>query len=193
MNVLLLIIIVLAIVLFWILASRTDLLRDPGSCTTAGKRNTFSLSRVQFGIWTVIIFCSYIYLLTFDRSICEDGNPCDPDALCPIEFTQSVAILLGISAGTTILGRSIDSQPKRQQVKHQSLGDGCSQGFLKDILSDANGISVHRFQQVLFSLLLIYIFIDSMNEAKNFPEMDVYLLALSGISSGGYLGIKISE
>ncbi|MEQ9403929.1 MAG: hypothetical protein RIM99_10105 [Cyclobacteriaceae bacterium] len=176
-------IIILTIGLFWVLATKTNILRDPGQCKDPEKKRTYSLGRSQFAVWTVIIFCSFIYLIT------REANPLE------IEFTESVAILLGISAGTTILSRSIDGQTSNKGMKDKASGDGCSRGFLRDILSDSNGISVHRFQQALFTILLIYVFLYAISttvEAK-FPEIDGYLLALSGISSGGYLGIKISE
>ncbi|WOK09216.1 hypothetical protein RT717_11265 [Imperialibacter roseus] len=181
-NILLILIIILTIVLFWILAVKTDILRDPGTCKDPNGKNSFSLGRTQFGIWAVIIFCTFICLLTLKKD--------DPGE---VEFTESVAILLGISAGTTVLSRSIDGQSPTLRIKNRAFGDGCSRGFLRDILSDSNGVSVHRFQQVLFTILLIYVFIHSTIKISNFPDIDGYLLTLSGISSGGYLGIKISE
>ena len=176
----LLVIILLTVALFWVLAVKTDILRDPNSCSDG--KNTFSLARTQFGIWTVIVFCSFVYLLT----------EIDKDQ---IELTEDVAILFGISVGTTVVSRSIDKNAKTPPVKNltEDGRSSCSKGFLIDILSDGSGISVHRFQQVLFTLLLIYVFIVCLLENKNFPDLDNKLLLLSGISSGGYLGVKISE
>lgn len=176
-----LLIILLTVGLFWVLAIKTDILRDANTCSDPEGKNTFSLGRTQFGVWTVIVFCSFIYLLTLT------GDPSE------IEFTQSVVILLGISVSTTVVSRSIDTNTSNSLVKNKATGDGCSKGFLRDILSDAGGISVHRFQQVLFTLLLIYVFLHSLYQLENFPDVDNYLLVLSGISSGGYLGIKMNE
>lgn len=173
-------VILLAIGLFWVLSIRTNILRDPNSCKISEGKSTFSLGRTQLGIWTVIVFCSYVYLL----------GVIDPDQ---IKFTESVVVLLGISIGTTVVGRSMEKNPANALIKNMSDSGGCSKGFLIDILSDANGVSVHRFQQVLFTVLLIYVFIDSLVTSKNFPDLDSYLLVLSGVSSGGYLGVKMSE
>ena len=173
------VIILLTAGLFWVLAIKTDILRDPNSCPKEGK-STFSLGRTQFGIWTVIVFCSFVYLM-------------NKIEVTDIVFTQDVIVLLGISVGTTVISRSIDSNAKKQVLKNVESSDGCSKGFLIDILSDGSGISVHRFQQVLFTLLLIYVFLVSLHEEVNFPDLDDQLLLLSGISSGGYLGIKMSE
>ncbi|MDN5213210.1 hypothetical protein QQ020_14170 [Fulvivirgaceae bacterium BMA12] len=173
------IIIILTIILVLVLALKTGILRDPNSCSNPVQRNTYSLGRTQLMLWTTIVFCSYIYLVT--KTDWQD-----------IKFTESVALLLGISAGTTVISRSIDKTSGVTQ-KNSSGTDGCSKGFIIDILSDREGISVHRFQQVIFTLLLVYVYLSGLIINKNFPDLDNYLLVLAGVSAGGYLGVKINE
>jgi hypothetical protein len=69
-----------------------------------------------------------------------------------------------------------------------------SQGFLRDILSDAgDGISIHRFQMFAWTLILGLIFVGSVYKDLGMPEFSATLLGLMGISSGTYLGFKLPE
>lgn len=68
-----------------------------------------------------------------------------------------------------------------------------SEGFLKDVLSDSTGVSFHRFQIFVWTLVLGIIFIISVWTRLSMPEFGATLLALLGISAGTYLGFKIPE
>ncbi len=68
-----------------------------------------------------------------------------------------------------------------------------SEGFFKDILSDANGISFYRFQIAVWTVVLGIIFISSVLNVLTMPEFPKELLALMGISSGTYIGFKFPE
>lgn len=68
-----------------------------------------------------------------------------------------------------------------------------SEGFLTDILSDANGISFYRFQIAAWTVVLGIIFISSVLNVLTMPEFPKELLALMGISSGTYIGFKFPE
>jgi hypothetical protein len=73
------------------------------------------------------------------------------------------------------------------------LSSPVSVNFIHDILTDANGISFHRFQILIWTIVLIIIFIKGVYESLSMPEFDSLLLGLMGISSGTYLGFKIPE
>ena len=62
-----------------------------------------------------------------------------------------------------------------------------------DILSDANGISFHRFQVAAWTLVLGIIFCIAVYKVLAMPDFNGSLLALLGISAGTYLGLKIPE
>jgi hypothetical protein len=66
-------------------------------------------------------------------------------------------------------------------------------GFVSDILSDANGITFHRFQIVVWTIVLGLIFIWSVWKKLSMPEFSETLLTLMGISAGTYIGFKIPE
>jgi hypothetical protein len=68
-----------------------------------------------------------------------------------------------------------------------------SEGFFVDILSDANGISFHRFQISGWTVVLGVIFIASAYRVLSMPDFDPQLLALMGISSRTYIGFKFPE
>ncbi len=69
-----------------------------------------------------------------------------------------------------------------------------STNFLNDILTDGdNGISFHRFQMFVWTLVLGVIFVYGVWYRLAMPEFSATLLALLGISSGTYLGFKIPE
>ena len=82
------------ILLIW-LASKTNLVRDGGSCPVPGKLRPYNLGRVQMAFWFFLIYVSYvtIWLIT---------NALDT-------ITGSLLALMGISAGTALSEAMIDS------------------------------------------------------------------------------------
>jgi len=68
-----------------------------------------------------------------------------------------------------------------------------SEGLLNDILTDENGISLHRFQIMVWTILLGFIFCISVYNTLAMPEFSGTLLALMGISNGTYIGFKVPE
>jgi hypothetical protein len=68
-----------------------------------------------------------------------------------------------------------------------------SKGFRTDILSDAEGISLHRFQMAIWTIVLGIIFVASVFNSLAMPELSGTLLALMGISGGTYIGFKFPE
>ena len=73
------------------------------------------------------------------------------------------------------------------------LSQPVSTSFLMDILTDENGISFHRFQMFVWTLILGAIFCVKVWEVLTMPEFNETLLALLGISAGTYLGFKVPE
>jgi hypothetical protein len=68
-----------------------------------------------------------------------------------------------------------------------------SEGFLRDILTDATGISFHRFQMFIWTFVLAVLFAYGVWTRLSMPTLSATLLALQGISAGTYLGFKIPE
>lgn len=68
-----------------------------------------------------------------------------------------------------------------------------SQGFFQDILTDDGGISFHRFQLFIWTVVLGIIFVTSVYKQLAMPDFNDTLLALMGISSGTYMGFMFTE
>jgi ABC-type sugar transport system permease subunit len=167
--------IVLAVVFaFFIvtLCRRTSIIRS-GSTTVPAKQRPFSLSLFQMVFWFFLVIVAYVFVWLIN------------DELDTI--TESVLALIGIGAATAIGATMIDKS------KTDAAPDVPSRGFLKDVLSDADSISLHRFQMFVWTLVLGVIFIASVYKNLSMPEFSTTLLGLMGISSGTYLGFKVPE
>jgi len=175
----------LALVSAVALARRSNLIRDTGTFNgPEGAHRTYSLSRAQMLLWTFNVLLAFL-LIWLKRGqfnqVLSDGS----------------LALLGISTGTAFGGSMID---KNQPPVEGQDKVGPSKGFWRDILSDANGINLHRFQLVLWTVALSVVFwtmtlkiLSSPQAAVALPDFDSKLLILMGISGGAYLGLKIHE
>ena len=72
-------------------------------------------------------------------------------------------------------------------------GTPTSKGFLPDILNDGDGISFHRFQIAVWTIVLGCVFVWGVYRNMSMPEFDASLLTLMGISAGTYVGFKFPE
>jgi hypothetical protein len=68
-----------------------------------------------------------------------------------------------------------------------------TRNFLRDILSDADGVSLHRFQVVTWTLALGLYFVFEVFSRFEMPALSAELLTLMGISNSAYLGFKFPE
>jgi hypothetical protein len=111
-------------------------------------------------------------------------------------------ILLGISAATTATARVIDISDKEKFNRtHQ---DDFGKNFFIDILSDQNGVSVHRFQTIVFNAVFGIWFIGEVlvhlkpeilqaNIDLIMPPISNNNLILLGLSSATYAALKMTE
>lgn len=139
----------------------------------------FSLARTQMVFWTLLIIASFfiVWMAT--------GNL--------ITITPQVLVLLGISAGTSVSAQLIDINDSNNEKIERHQETNSSQSFLLNILSDKNGVSVHRFQNVAFTIVIGSYFLFEVIQNHKIPELDSSLMILMGISSGTYLALKSSE
>ncbi len=82
---------------------------------------------------------------------------------------------------------------REQQELAKSDREPVSAGLLTDILTDVNGISFHRFQMLIWTIVLVVVFLSGVFHNLAMPPLDEKLLALMGISAGTYLGFKFPE
>lgn len=200
--------IVFAAAFFWV-AVRTALLRDSeplieGKTPMKDTDRAYSLARVQMAVWTVVVLYSFLYVWCLTR---EFNGTIPPSAL----------ILMGISAGTLATAAGVDSQklktnkqnleekkakPAAQQtpalqseiIALETQTHVCkSEGFFLDILTSAEGSSLHRLQFVVWTVALIAVFVVGVWNDVTLPDFDATLLGLMGIASGAYVGLKLPE
>lgn len=213
---------IVLVVILWLLAKYSDLLRDAGPKPAAG-RKPYSLGRTQMAFWFFLVVASFSFIFLVTSAY---------EAL-----TGSVLALIGISAGTALSSAIIDTGKrtatqseldavlvekaaleaeqtaliaagsdldaskmtklnqfnKKVNELNQTLAPQTSVRFDKDILSDASGISFHRFQMAIWTLVLGVVFIVRVYNALSMPDFPTELLALMGISGGTYLGFKFPE
>lgn len=151
--------------------------------STANKK-PYSFSRVQLAWWSIIILASFITI------VITKGIP---------TLQESTLILLGISAITTGTARITDiSDQKNPRIT--LIQDEEGENFILDILSDSNGVSIHRFQSVVFNITFGVWFIAkvlqnlSINSASDvMPILSQNDLILLGLSSGAYVALKTTE
>ena len=158
-----------------LLASKSDILRSPGPRPLTGM-SPYSLAYTQMAFWFCLVMSSFliVWLITGDFAT----------------ITGSVLGLIGISAGTA-LGATLIDVSKQGATNPPTLPQ--SRGFLRDILSDDDGISLHRFQIFVWTIALGVIFCVEVYKNLSMPQFDPTLLALMGISAGTYLGFKFPE
>jgi hypothetical protein len=102
------------------------------------------------------------------------------------------------SAEATQIAATIQAKVERLNVVTALLSKASpapaeSQGWPQDLLSDENGISFHRLQIAVWTVVLVGAFITAVWRMFAMPDFDTTTLGLMGISSGTYLGFKFPE
>lgn len=154
-------------------------LRD--TSTQCDGEKPYSFARVQLWWWTLVILGCYLGMYA------HTGKYWELNATC--------LILLGISTATTVSGSLVDTR-QIEDPKVIRGQDTPSQGFLKDILSDEQGVSMHRFQALVFNVAFGASFVISVFSEPGkgeFPVFDEFTLGLMGISSATYVAMKTNE
>ncbi|MCC3160446.1 hypothetical protein LJ737_24630 [Hymenobacter sp. 15J16-1T3B] len=166
------------------LAHRSALLRTgkEGELTSAGvaldsMQRPFSLAKTQLAWWTFIIMSCYLVIY------CVTGEMTN--------ISMTTLSLLGISAGTAGLSGLIGMGG--DVGKALPGGPEVSHGWMTDILSDSNGVSIHRLQKVVITVLLGYFFVRTVYKTVALPEWNNNETLLLAISSATYLGLKWQE
>ncbi len=161
------------------LAFKTDLIKDQTNLPT--ERKPYSLSRFQFLWWTTIIASVYVLLFSVGHLTNTLNTTC--------------LVLMGIGISTGLLGkitddRQVETAQKQNLMRHQDIPNDY---FLMDLISDEHGPSVHRAQQLLFTLLLGGMFVVKFFSTWQIPDFGQMELSLLGISNGAYLAYKQLE
>ncbi|RAA11774.1 hypothetical protein [Ralstonia pseudosolanacearum] len=145
--------------------------------------NTFSLSRLQLVIWTLVTLFAWSYL-SIARSVIQ-MTPTFGD------IPGSLAGLLGISVGTTISTLTLNA------VKG-SKAAGPTSPSISDFISVGGVVAPDRLQYLLWTIIgaIAYVALTlSLDPAsiQQYIELPSGFLTLSGISTAGYLGARVAR
>ncbi len=203
------------------LARHTAILRDAGPRLPGGQHKSYSLARTQMAVWFMLIISAYLILWiltgqlgTITESMLalmgigsgtalgaaivdagkrnaaseEINNLVHEKAVLEETLTRG-----GNKQIKAVMASRLDSIDQRMKSRTVTQQGQTSEGFWNDILTDANGISFHRFQIAVWTVVLVFIFISEVASTLCMPEFSGTLLALMGISSGTYIGFKFPE
>jgi len=126
-------------------------------------RATFSLSRVQLGLWFIFAVCAGVFLwIVYGDLPAIDG---------------SLLGLLGISVGTTGISLAVDQNAGGRPYQP-------SQDFFSDLVTGFNDDKqqIHRLQAVVANLLLLTVGIVHVTQSLTYPTFDPTWLVFLGIS-----------
>ncbi|MEM7179679.1 MAG: hypothetical protein AAF518_02120 [Spirochaetota bacterium] len=150
-----------------------DLLLDP-------KSNTYSLSRLQAFLWTIILLGSYIYVAVSWLLVLRGRQ-------FP-EFHQSLLGLLGISysslVSTGVLGEN--KVTKKSTKAKPSIRDF--------VASDRRSVDLGKLQLLCFTIIAIIIYLINLSLAdilQGLPLVPKTLYGLLGASQVAYIGPKL--
>ncbi|MBZ5663274.1 MAG: hypothetical protein LAO30_01605 [Acidobacteriia bacterium] len=173
---------------FLVVAFKTGALRDkePPPLDASGKEiaitpedRVFSLSRMQIAVWTLLVVYAYLFIFL----ITGEYNT---------EIPRTILAILGISAGTYATAAAVDKEKERGTgAKGTTVTK--TEGMFPDLLSTNGGASLHRVQFGLWSIVLMIVFAVTVYDTLAMPDFHASLLALMGISSATYAGMKIPE
>lgn len=177
------ILVLVSIPLFFLFARFTDILRERGPRPPQGKARRYSLSRVQTAFWFFLVSLAYfcLWLITGDFNT----------------LTPSVLALTGINALAAVT--TPVSRPKHNAAAPGSStvpdtecapNENASRGFFRDLLSNAGGYSIHRFQMAAWNIVFGIIFIRSVYHQLVMPNFSTPLLLLMGISAVIFIGFE---
>jgi hypothetical protein len=145
--------------------------------------NTYSLSKLQFYLWTAVAVFGYVFL-AISRSLIQGRFEL-------VDIPANLPGIILVSSGTTVLAAGI-SEAKG------SKGAGDVQPSWSDFISAGGLVSSERFQFFVWTLLgvagfLFMIAFADTCRVEELPKIPANFLALMGVSSAGYLGGKLAR
>ncbi|MCB1177509.1 MAG: IPT/TIG domain-containing protein [Leptospiraceae bacterium] len=141
--------------------------------------NTYSLSKFQAIIWTVVLLGSYFYIAISNGLLL--GNGTIPD------FNPSLIGLLSISYGGLIGANGLGAKKPKNEVVRQPPQ-------LSNLFSAGGSIDISRLQLFGFTIVGVIIYLYNLvnsNPLNGLPDIPTTLLGLMGVSHSGYLGGKV--
>jgi hypothetical protein len=197
----------LLLTLFLIAARKSSIVREAG--TPLAGEAAYSLGRCQMAWWFFIVLAAYLFLFMVTWNY---------DTI-----TAGTLALIGITAATGLSGAVVDTSKREAMIAEKTklqaelagapppnaqrvaeinrriqdidteIKTPAHQKWYLDLLTDSNGLSFHRFQMFVWTIVLGVIFVISVYTDLIMPDFSATLLGLMGISSGTYIGFKFPE
>jgi hypothetical protein len=186
-----------------LLGRQTALLRDPlpaearGATGISAIDSPFSLARMQLALWLAVTLGGYLFLL----AVTGDMGSFSPDALVLMGAASLTTLGAAVVDGNKAAGKQVDRAAARAAYDQSGRGaddkaallGGTTRGWFLDILSDSNGVNLHRLQMVVWTVVLIGVYFYEVVSHLAMPGFGATLLGLMGVSNGVYLGLKMPE
>lgn len=135
-------------------------------------------------IWRFLGWAVFVAGTVIGSAAIDAQNDTDAQRKATAEAIKNVGAEIAASTDA-LLTKRLGSQLKKLK--------GEFEGLFKDILSDANGISFHRFQIMIWTIDLGIIFVVEVYQSLAMPTFNTTLMGMLGLSAGTYLGLKIPE
>jgi len=206
----------LSLIIMFYLARKKAMLR------VYGPESPYSLAFVQMAFWTYLAVVAYVFLWLINGTIPNitasvltllgigSGTALGARLIDENKLTDKLSQLNAdkkkcekdledanhASPSDSALIASLTNKINKLNEDINNANDAKntpSKGFCMDILNDEDGITLHRFQIVIWTIVLGLIFVKEVYTNLGMPEFSDTMLILVGISSGTYLGFKFPE
>lgn len=171
------------------LASRTALLRDSCPFIHDFKSRPYSLAKSQLAFWTVIMIGCYLFIYIDNPSIVRVFNN---TALELLGISMATSALAG-ATGPPVAGVATPTAPSVPRPAPAAAAIQLHRNYILDILSDDQGMNLHRIQMVLWTLVFGGLFLYECYKYRNFPNFAQQNFVVMGISSATYVWFRRTE
>lgn len=130
----------------------------------------YSLSNVQTFMWSVLVLFSMFYVWLANGQV--------------ILISSGILILLGISGGTLVASRTVETLAPTTCVRSGTPA-------LSDLVSKDGSFDIPRFQMLAFTVFAWTYALVSVLRSEGLPDIPESLYLLMGISSATYVGSKL--
>jgi hypothetical protein len=213
---------ILILLVLW-LGHRSNMVREPGADPTAGhKPFSLGRAQMAFWFLVVVGAYLFIGLITLDfyntisvsslvllgisaatalgAGVIDGDKWARAQRLGSERDAVAAQVPALTNAAVTPQGQQnlVAAQKKLGDISSEldtlpATGPRQSKGLMMDLISDEDGVSLHRLQMVVWTIVLGAVFLGGVARDFGMPEFNTTLLALMGISSGTYLGFKVPE
>ncbi len=177
-----------------VLAVRTALLRDADPSVPDYRLRPYSLAKSQLAFWTVVIISTYLFI--FIAKPAGVVNVLNTTALERLGISMGTSALAGVTGAPAAPAPRAPVPFSTRPIQAQAPAPAPSQAhqnYIDDILSDNQGMNIHRLQMALWTLVFGGVFVCLCYQNQDFPSFDQQVFVLMGISSGTYVWFRRTE